>query len=142
MSSNQGGGVNQQSERPPQRGLWHLLVLYGRALLLRCPKCGCGKLFRGWFTMHDACSNCGRSFDRGPGFFLGSIYFNYGITAILVIVIYFTCFFTEVLTDRQLLITLSIFALIFPLWFFRYARALWIAFDELWDPTASHRSEP
>jgi uncharacterized protein (DUF983 family) len=134
MSSNQGGGVNQKSERPPQRGLWHLLVLYGRALLLRCPKCGHGKLFRGWFTMHDACSNCGRLFDRGPGFFLGSIYFNYGITAILVIVIYFTCFFTEVLTDRQLLITLSIFALIFPLWFFRYARALWVAFDELWDP--------
>lgn len=128
--------MNQQSERPPQRGLWHLLVLYGRALRLRCPKCGRGKLFRGWFTMHDACSNCGRPFDRGPGFFLGSIYFNYGITAILVIVIYFTCFFTEVLTDRQLLITLSIFALIFPLWFFRYARALWVAFDELWDPTS------
>ena len=135
MSSNQGGGVNQKSVRPPQRGLWHLLVLYGRALLLRCPKCGQGKLFRGWFTMHDACANCGRPFDRGPGFFLGSIYFNYGITAILVIVIYFACFFTEVLTDRQLLITLSIFALIFPLWFFRYARALWVAFDELWDPT-------
>lgn len=127
--------MNQQSERPPQRGLWHLLVLYGRALLLRCPKCGRGKLFRGPFTMHDACSNCGRPFDRGPGFFLGSIYFNYGITAILVIVIYFTCFFTEILTDRQLLVTLSIFALIFPLWFFRYARALWVAFDELWDPT-------
>jgi uncharacterized protein (DUF983 family) len=134
--------VNQKSERPPQRGLWHLLVLYGRGLLLRCPKCGRGKLFRGWFTMHDACSNCGRPFDRGPGFFLGSIYFNYGITAVLVIVIYFTCFFTEVLTDRQLLVLLSVFALIFPLWFFRYARALWIAFDELWDPTPSHRPEP
>jgi hypothetical protein len=23
---------------------------------------------------------------------------------------------------------------VFPLWFFRYARALWIAFDEKWDP--------
>jgi len=33
-----------------------------------------------------------------------------------------------------LVVTLA-FALVFPLWFFRYARALWVAFDELWDPT-------
>ena len=85
--------------------------------------------------MHDACPHCGRPFQRGPGFFLGSIYFNYGITAVLVIVMYFTCFFTEVLTDRQVLVVMTAFALLFPLWFFRYARSLWIAFDELWDPT-------
>ena len=29
---------------------------------------------------------------------------------------------------------LSAFAILFPTWFFRYARALWIAFDEHWDP--------
>lgn len=85
--------------------------------------------------MHDACPACSRPFQRGPGFFLGSIYFNYGVTALLVIVIYFALFFSEVLSDRQVLLALSVFALLFPLWFFRYARALWIAFDELWDPT-------
>ena len=85
--------------------------------------------------MHDACPHCGRKFQRGPGFFLGSIYFNYGVTAALVIVMYFTFFFGEWLSDRQLLAAMSVFALVFPLWFFRYARALWIAFDELWDPT-------
>ena len=53
--------------------------------------------------MHEACPHCGRPFQRGPGFFLGSIYFNYGVTALLVTVMYFAFFFTEVLTDRQLL---------------------------------------
>lgn len=131
MSSMDGDGVKPTK----QRGLWRLIVLVTRALRLRCPTCGKGKIFHGWFTMHDACPHCARKFQRGPGFFLGSIYFNYGITALLVIVIFFACFFSEVLTDRQLLVAMSIFALVFPIWFFRYARSLWIAFDELWDPT-------
>jgi len=119
----------------PQRGLWRLLVLIGRALRLRCPACGRGRIFRGLFTMHDVCRECGRPFQRGPGFFLGSIYFNYGVTGLAVIVIYFANFFAQWITDRQVLILLTTFALFFPLWFFRYARALWVAFDELWDPT-------
>jgi hypothetical protein len=65
---------------------------------------------------------------------LGSIYFNYGVTALLVVVMYFTMFFRDWLTDGQRLIVLSLFAVAFPMWFFRYARALWMAFDERWDP--------
>ena len=84
--------------------------------------------------MHDACPACGRRFNRGPGYLLGSIYFNYGVTATLVIVLYFAMFFGDVLTDGQRLVVLSVFAVVFPTWFFRYARALWMAFDERWDP--------
>jgi uncharacterized protein (DUF983 family) len=124
-----------------QSGFWHLMVLIARALRLRCPACGEGKTFRGWFTMVDECSVCGRKFQRGPGFFLGSIYFNYGVTAVLVIVMYFSIFFSGALTDRQLLVTMSAFVFLFPLWFFRYARSLWIAFDELWDPTQETADE-
>ena len=84
--------------------------------------------------MNDPCPVCGRKFDRAPGYLLGSIYFNYGVTALLVVVIYFSLFFTNTLTGRQLLWLLTAFTLLFPLWFFRYGRALWIAFDERWDP--------
>jgi uncharacterized protein (DUF983 family) len=119
-------------ERPG--GFGQVLVYTARALRLRCPRCGQAKMFRGWFTMHDACPACGRVFNRGPGYFLGSIYFNYGITAALVVAMYFTLFFKDWLTDPQRLVTLTAFAVIFPLWFFRYARALWVAFDERWDP--------
>ena len=41
---------------------------------------------------------------------------------------------------------LGIFCIVFPLWFFRYARALWLGFDVFWDPTseanAGNRREP
>jgi hypothetical protein len=35
-------------------------------------------------------------------------------------------------------ITLA-FALLFPIWFFRYARSLWLGFDQFMDPRAGER---
>jgi uncharacterized protein (DUF983 family) len=109
-------------------------VLWWRALRLRCPACGRAPIFRGWFTMNDTCAACGRRLNRDAGYLLGSIYFNYGITATLVVVMYFTMYFNDWLTNNQRLFVLTAFTILFPLWFFRYARALWIAFDEHWDP--------
>jgi hypothetical protein len=84
--------------------------------------------------MHEECASCGRRFQRDAGYFLGSIYFNYGVTAMLVVMMYFTMYFRDWLTNRDRLVVLSLFAVAFPMWFFRYARAFWIAFDERWDP--------
>jgi uncharacterized protein (DUF983 family) len=108
--------------------------LWWRAIRLRCPACGQAPIFRGWFAMHEACEACGRRFNRDPGYLLGSIYFNYGITAVLVIAMYFTMYFRDWLAGGQRLVALSLFGILFPIWFFRYARALWMAFDERWDP--------
>ena len=109
-------------------------TLIRRGLKLRCPACGDGRLFRGWLAMRDPCESCGRKFDREPGYLLGSIYFNYGVTALLVVLIYFSLYFSQTLSNNGRLIALGLFSLLFPVWFFRYARALWIAFDEHFDP--------
>lgn len=109
-------------------------VLWWRALRLRCPACGKAPIFRGWFAMHANCAACARRFSRDAGYLLGSIYFNYGITASIVVVAYFAMFFGDILSDAQRLILLLAFGVLFPMWFFRYARALWMAFDERWDP--------
>jgi uncharacterized protein (DUF983 family) len=108
-------------------------TIFGRALRLRCPRCGHGKLFIGWFKMPTECATCGLVYQREPGFFLGSIYFNYGLTALLVIAAYFIGFFSGV-HPSVLLWSLTAFCFLFPLWFFRYARSLWLAFDQYWDP--------
>ena len=105
-----------------------------RALRLRCPKCGQAEIFHGWFAMHDRCAACGRRFNRSPGYFLGSIYFNYGLTAGLVVVAYFSLYFSDLMSGKPLLAVLTVFIVAFPLWFFRYARSLWLALDELLDP--------
>jgi len=116
-------------------------VLFLRALRLLCPACGQTRLFSGWFTMNDPCSACGRKYNRAPGYLLGSIYVNYGVTAVLVVAIYFGCYFTETLTGKQLLVALTGLIVIFPLWFFRYARSIWIAFDELFDPWPNEQEQ-
>ena len=67
---------------------------------------------------------------------LGSIYINYGLTALLVTAGYFTCFFTEWLTGDALLYSATAFCVLFPLWFFRYARSLWLGVDYYFDPPA------
>jgi uncharacterized protein (DUF983 family) len=111
-----------------------IVVLWWRALRLLCPACGESPIFRGWFATHEACASCGRQFQRDAGYFLGSIYFNYGATAMLVLVMYFTMYYRDWLTGRDRLVVLTLFAILFPMWFFRYARAFWMAFDERWDP--------
>src|SRR3989442_2093698 len=57
----------------------------GRAVRLRCPRCGTTALFRGWFSMAEACALCRLRFERAQGYFVGAIYINYGATAILSI---------------------------------------------------------
>jgi uncharacterized protein (DUF983 family) len=111
-----------------------LVRLLWRAARLRCPACGRAKIFYGWFAMHDSCPACGRRFNRDSGYFLGSIYFNYAVTGMSVVIMYFAMYFADVLANEQRLILLAVFVLIFPMWFFRYARALWMGFDEFLDP--------
>lgn len=122
------------SHDPSENASASLPVLLWRAIRLRCPACGRAPIFSGWFRMHETCSQCGRKFNRDPGYMLGSIYFNYGVTAMIVVVAYFSLYFSELLSPRQRLVALAAFCVVFPTWFFRYARALWIAFDELFDP--------
>jgi uncharacterized protein (DUF983 family) len=111
-----------------------IATLLWRALRLRCPKCGQSAVFHGWFAMPHRCAACGRLFNRSPGYFLGSIYFNYGLTAVLVVVAYFSLYFSELMSGKPLLAVLTVFIVVFPLWFFRYARSLWLALDEFVDP--------
>src|SRR5207245_9962086 len=56
-----------------------------RAVRLRCPRCGTTALFRGWFSMAEACALCGLRFERAQGYFVGAIYINYAVTAILAL---------------------------------------------------------
>jgi uncharacterized protein (DUF983 family) len=118
---------------PPQATLGELL---GRALRLRCPLCGQGKLFCGLTQMHVECSHCKLRYERGPGYYLGSAYINYGVTAVAVTIAYLALHLGWGFSNRSLAAPLAGFVVIFPLYFFRYARALWLALDAFFDPSA------
>lgn len=109
-------------------------TLFTRACRLRCPYCGVGRLFRNWLRMNERCETCGLVYDREGGFFLGSIYFNYGLTTLIVAIAYPVLLFTGSVAKGPLLYGSLAFVLLFPLWFFRYARSLWLGFDQYCDP--------
>lgn len=111
-------------------GFWRRI---GRSLRLRCPRCGRGRLFAGWFRMEDRCSDCGLDLRREPGFYLGSIYVNYGLTALVVTVVYVAALSLGYGRSRSLLWIMAAFCVAFPLWFFRYARSLWLGLDHYVD---------
>ncbi|HEX3997065.1 MAG TPA: DUF983 domain-containing protein [Pirellulales bacterium] len=119
-----------------------LRTILWRSWRLRCPACGEEKLFRDWLRLRPACEQCGLSFDREPGFYLGSIYVNYGLTAILVTIGYFSLYFTEAVSPDEALWICLAFCLVFPLCFFRYARSLWLGLDYYFDPKAARREPP
>lgn len=91
-------------------------------------------MFSGYFRMNPECETCQARFERGQGFYLGSIYFNYGLTALLVTAGYLAMFLLTSWSEPVKLGILGAFTLLFPLWFFRYARCLWYGMDHLFDP--------
>jgi uncharacterized protein (DUF983 family) len=103
---------------------------------LLCPVCGVGKVFRGTFAMNVRCPNCGTLFGRGePGYFLGAMYFSYGIGIIVI-----TAFTGVVYLIRP---SWRLWQMVGAAWIaflplvplvYRYSRVLWLHFDRAIDP--------
>jgi hypothetical protein len=86
-------------------------------------------MFKGLFRMHETCAHCGLKYEREPGYFLGSIYINYGVTAFLLTAGWIALRYGFGFEGRNLLIPLGVSLVVFQTLFFRYARALWLAMD-------------
>jgi hypothetical protein len=122
------GGVQSRCKPPDSLG-----QAFRRGLSLRCPLCGGGKLFTGLISMVPACGQCGFRYERGPGYFLGSTYINYGLTTLFTTWTYIVCRFVLEIDQRTLIPGLVGFCVIFPVVFFRYARSIWVSLDCFFD---------
>ena len=104
-----------------------LLIRISTALRLRCPRCHDGKLFVGLLRMSDHCPACGLKLEPEPGFYLGSIYVNYALTVLTTTVNFVLLVFGVGLSKDLVIRGCLAFSFLFPLWFFRYARSLWLS---------------
>ncbi len=112
-----------------------------RALRLRCPQCGEGRLFRGLITMPHHCEHCGFVFERAPGFFLGSTYMNYGFTTLSLTALYMGLHYGLGISNAVLAPILLTYCVVVPLIVFRYARAWWLAMDCFFDTPETDMDE-
>ncbi len=94
------------------------------SLLLICPACERGRMFRSRFTMNVRCPVCGMVFERGAGEFSGGMAINTVATSSVAVTGAALAFFTD-LPVLPLILALTLVSTVFALWFYRHARALW-----------------
>lgn len=54
-----------------------------RTLARRCPRCGDGKVFDGWFQLKDRCPICALSFEREEGYWAGALIVNIAVAMVV-----------------------------------------------------------
>lgn len=109
------------------------LVLLARGLLRRCPRCGRGRLFAGWFRLADRCPRCGLAFERGEGYWLGAMAINLGATEVVfaaLLVVWAVLAWPDVPWVWLTVTGLAVNA-IFPLLFYPFSKTVFIAIDLL-----------
>ncbi len=119
--------------------------MLARGLTKRCPLCGSGGLFTGWFRMRDRCPRCGYRFEREEGFFLGAYVVNLGITEglLLLLGIVPCIIFLAANPDASLvpiIVSGLAAAVLAPLVFYPISKTLWSAIDLILRPV--HAAEP
>ena len=110
------------------------LKILRRGARLKCPRCGTGSLFRGFFAMRPVCPDCGLPTEPEMGYYVGAIYINYGFTVGIALTGYFLLgAYTDITLKGQLILWV-LFCILFPLSFFRYSKSLWLSFDFIFNP--------
>jgi uncharacterized protein (DUF983 family) len=105
------------------------------AFLQRCPRCLKGRVFHGSVAMNPTCPECGLTFQREPGYYLGAMYFSYGIACVFVMA--FTLGLVWLFPghdDRLLVLCAAVLFLPFVPLTFRWSRVIWMHFDQIFDP--------
>jgi uncharacterized protein (DUF983 family) len=119
-------------------GFWTILK---RALLLRCPRCGKGKIFRRWLTSYQRCAVCNFVFEREEGFYTGAVAINLIVSELIVTAVAIPVAVWAALTPDvpsiPIFIALSPLPVILPIIFFRHTKSLWIGMAYLLDPPHS-----
>jgi uncharacterized protein (DUF983 family) len=102
---------------------------------MTCPRCHSGDLyptttfsFKKSFTMHENCPHCGQRYVLESGFYYGSMFVSYMITAFIMFSLFAICKFLLGfgIIESFALVTCVVFILF--VWIFRVSRAVWINF--------------
>ncbi len=105
-----------------------------RAILRqRCPICHEGKVFASLWRMNERCPHCGVQLEREPGYFLGAMYYSYGMAVILLVPLGIVAWVYELSAGWLGFIAVLQTTLLSPL-IFRYSRVLWLHMDQRFDP--------
>jgi uncharacterized protein (DUF983 family) len=117
----------------------------GRALLLRCPRCGARGILRGWFKLADNCPVCGLGLRRAPNAddeWFGGYFVNLIASELLMLVAVLAyVFWTWPAVPWK---TVELFAVVMvivsPMVSYPFAKTIWVAVELLFAGRAATRN--
>lgn len=125
--------------------------MIGRALVLRCPRCGGRGIRRSWFRFKFACPTCDLALERGESedYWLGAYMFNLvaaELVSVGIAVVVIVSMWPDVPWNVVWALAV-VLAIVMPVLFFPFSRDLWLAFDLMFrptdpDPLAHHGAPP
>jgi len=101
-----------------------LRALYD-GLTLRCPRCHTGKMFAHSFTMRRTCPICGLEFEKATGEITGGMGINTVVTLLVITAGALVFGLNPAIPLVPLLGGLALFAILFPILFYRSSRGMW-----------------
>ena len=106
-------------------------AMFWRGATRRCPRCGTGGLFRGWFRMVDDCPRCGLHFEREQGYWAGALAINMILTGGVFAVVFVTMLALTVPDiPVGLILAVSIpIVVLGPIVAYPFSKTLWVAVD-------------
>ena len=112
--------------------------MLGRAMTLRCPRCGTGHLFLSWFTLRPRCPGCDLRLQRGEehDYWIGGMMFNIALAELLAVVTISAVVlgtWPDVPWDG-LWIGAVVLMLAAPFLLYPMSRVVWLAFDLIFRP--------
>lgn len=102
-----------------------------RGLRKKCPRCGAGKLFPGWFRMVPDCPNCHLHFEREPGYWVGAVAINttvIGFLFAIVLVAWSAATIPDIPWVTILLVEVPLMA-VGPAVLYPFSKTFWVAVD-------------
>ena len=105
-------------------------------LQARCPRCRSGRIYTAW-KMAERCPECGLTFEREQGYFLGAMYISFPL-GVVVIAIFGTLLWwlARWSLERSVVVAIVLFLPLAP-FLTRLSRILWIYLDQAIDPDPS-----
>ena len=134
MAHGNGSSPGRAGRRQPNLARFGRLVW--RALWLRCPNCGEGRLIKNWFRLHERCPFCQVWLEREEGYFLGAMAVNIIIGEFVPV---FAAVAVVIATWPTppwgvLQIAVPVAMGLFPVLLFPFSRMLWLALDWTFRP--------
>jgi len=106
---------------------------FGRALLLRCPRCGGKTILQSWLKLKDHCPQCGLALERGErsDFWIGAYVFNLVAGEVIAIGVPIVWMIASAPNQpwTKIEIVGAVLCVALPFLFFPFSCTLWLAWD-------------